>query len=100
MLSIESPTWDFSFELVNHGTVGELAGFLRSYTGLAEFAELMIGSFCGASVQVVKCDEFEDRLILRALGGGVLVYFTMVGGVTDDFVRAVLQAAAAFEAES
>lgn len=99
-LSIESPTWDFTFELVNRDTLGELAGFLRSFTGRAEFAELLIGSFCGASVQIVKCDEFVDRLILRALGDDVLVYFTMVGGVTDDFVCVVLQAAASFETES
>jgi len=99
LLSIESPAWDFCFELVSPATVGVLAAFLRRYNGRAEFAELVIGSFCGAAVEIVKDDEFVDRLLLRALGGDRLVYFTMVGSATDDFVSAVLQTADEFGIE-
>ncbi len=97
LLTIGSSAWDFDFELVNAGAVSELAGFLRFYVGRREFAELVIGSFNGASVEIVKDDEFEDRLILRARGNGVLVYFKMVAGATTDFASAVSQAAEDFE---
>jgi hypothetical protein len=96
-LTIESPEWDFVFELVSPATVGDLAAFLRRYTGRAEFAELVLGSFCGATVEIVKDDEFEDRFILRTLGDDVVIFFKMLGDVTDDFVAAVLQAAEEFE---
>ena len=93
LMSIESPVWNFHFKLASPAALGELAGFLRSYVRRTEFAELVIGSFCGASVVIVKDDEFDDRVILRALCDGALVYFKMVGSATEDFVSAVAQAA-------
>ena len=98
-LYVESPAWCFAFELVGPGAVAELAAFLRSRTGHAEFAELVVGSFGGVPVWMVKDDESADRFFLRAAGGGLLVDLTLIGGTAQEFADAVAEAAAEFETE-
>jgi hypothetical protein len=98
-LSVQSPAWCVEFEVASPGTVGELAAFLRSHAGRAEFAELVIGMLGGLTVRMVKDDEFGDRFFLRAAGGGWLVEFTLAGGIEGDFAQAVAEAAAEFDAE-
>jgi hypothetical protein len=99
-LSIASPAWCFDFELANRTVVSELGVFLRRYTGRTEFADLVLGSFGGWSVRIIKCDEFEDRLFLCAGGDGSLVDFTLVGPATQDFATAVQQAAEELDTEA
>lgn len=98
-LSVESPVWCVEFELTTPGTVGELAAFLRSHAGRAGFAELVVGMLGGMTVRMVKDDEFTDRFFLRAAGGGMLVEFTLAGGIEGDFAQAVAEAAGEFDAE-
>ncbi len=98
MLSIESPAWCFVFELTGPGTVSELAAFLQTRAGRAEFAELAVGSFGGAVVRIIQDDEFMDRLFLRTTGEGALVDFTLTGGAVNEFTTAVREAAAEFDA--
>lgn len=100
LLSVESPAWDFCFELASRATPGALSVFLGSQLGRTEFAELPLGSFGGVSVRLVKDDEFEDRFFLRASGGGSSVEFTLVGAGVRDFTSAVRQAAEEFDAEA
>ena len=98
-LSVESSLWCVEFELATPGTVGELAAFLHSHSGRAGFAERAVGMLGGLTVRVVKDDEFTDRFFLRAAGGGLLVEFTLAGGIEGDFAQAVAEAAAEFDAE-
>ena len=100
LLSIESPTWCFDFELSGPSAVGELAEFLQTYAGRAEFAEMAIGTFGGAVVRVVKDSEFEDRFFIRATCTGPMVEFTLVGNAAKDFVSAVVEVTAEFGAEA
>jgi len=100
LLSIESPTWCFDFALAGPATVGELAAFFRMHAGRTGFSELVIGSFGGSHVRVVKDDEFADRFFLRAAGGGMLVEFTLVDPAAQEFAAALAKAAAEFGAEA
>lgn len=93
-LFIESQSWCFGFELAGSGAVSELAVFLRTYIGQTEFAELVVGSFGGMAVRVVKDNEFRDRFFIRASGDGSVVEFTLVGEATQEFAAAVAEAAA------
>ena len=96
LLSIESTTWCFVFELSGPNAIGELAEFLQTYAGRAEFAEMAIGTFGGAVVRVVKDSEFEDRFFIRATCTGPMVEFTLVGNAAKDFVSAVVEVATEF----
>ena len=100
LLSVESPAWCFDFALAGPGAVGELAAFFGSHAGREAFAELVVGSFGGTVVRVVKDDEFPDRFFIRAAGGGSLVEFTLVGGAAQEFAAPVAEAAAEFGAEA
>jgi hypothetical protein len=99
-LSVESSNWCFAFNMDRPCAVAELANFLRSNAGREEFAELTVGSFGGASVRVVKDDEFAERFFLRASDGGLLVEFELIGGIMREFAVAVAEAAAEFGAEA
>ena len=100
LLSIESSEWCFAFNINGLCAVAELAAFLHLYAGREEFAELTIGSFGGASVRVVKDNECVERFFLRAAGLGLLVEFTLVGGLMREFAVAVAEAAAEFGEEA
>ena len=100
LFCIQSPTWCFDFELSDPSAVGELAEFLQTYADRAEFAEMAIGSFGGASVRMVKDNEFEDRFFIRATCTGPMVEFTLVGNAAKDFVSAVVEVTAEFGAEA
>ncbi len=96
LLSVASPDWCFDFALTSPVAVGELAAFFRLHTGQTGFSELVIGSFDGAVVRMVKDDEFADRFFLRAVGVGSLVEFTLAGAAAQEFAAAVAEAAAEF----
>jgi hypothetical protein len=98
LLSIASPGWCLDFALARPATVGELAAFLTAHAGREGFAELAVGSLGGLGVRMVKDCEFTDRFFLRAWGEGVLVEFTLAGLAAGEFIAAVVEAAAEFEA--
>lgn len=100
LLSVESPSWCFDFDLAATRVVAELADFLSSRYGRLEHSELVIGSFGSTAVRLVKDDEFADRFFLRASGSGSLVEFTLCGTAIHEFAAAVTEAAREFEEQS
>jgi hypothetical protein len=66
--------------------------FLRDLSGSNQFSKLVVGSFVGAPVVLVKDDEFPDRFWLRAAREHQLVDFTLVGSDAADLIVALSQA--------
>jgi hypothetical protein len=92
LLSIETPSWEFCFDVGARARVAELLSFLRMHSEQAAFVKWAAGSFCGATVFVIKDDEAADRLFLRASEDGQLVDFTLRGEEFTAFISALTQA--------
>src|SRR5687767_5592734 len=62
LLSIETPSWEFCFDVGARARVADLLTFVRMNSEQAALAEWVAGSFGGAAVFVIKDDEAADRL--------------------------------------
>ena len=60
-MSIRTRSWTFRFALSAREDVAQILSFLLEHTGRLEFSEIVVGSFHGASVVIVKDREFADR---------------------------------------
>jgi len=92
LMSIGTRGWQFRFALAERSAASRLFTFLREQTGRLQFSELLVGSFQGSRVLLIKDDEFPDRFFLRAIGDDVLADFTLLGDDVRDFAAAVSQA--------
>ena len=72
--------------------VARILSFLREHTGLLVFSELVVGSFHGAPVRLIKDHEFADRFWIRAFGDGDMVEFVLAADDLNEFTDAVAQA--------
>lgn len=83
-ISISTQSWTFRFALPSRNEVARMLSFLREQNGHLTFSELTVGSFHGATVRLIKDNEFADRFWLRALGDYQFVEFVIVA---DDFIE-------------
>ena len=90
LMSIEAGGWSLCFALAERGDAQALS-FLREHAGQAVFSELVIGSFLGAPVVLIKDDEFPDRFYLRAFANGHLLEFVLTADALTEFTDAVAQ---------
>jgi hypothetical protein len=65
-----------------------MLSFLQQHTGQL----IVIGSFQGAPVSLIKDDEFADRFWLRASGAGQMVEVVLAADDLAEFTDAVAQA--------
>jgi len=91
-MSVHARSWSFRFRLSGRADVSRMLSFLREHTGSFVFSELVVGSFHGAPVWLVKDPEFADRFWLRAHGEGQMVEFTFAADDLAQFTEAVAQA--------
>src|SRR6185295_15547012 len=91
-MSVTAHSWSFRFRLSARADVPRMLSFLREHTGSLAFSELVVGSFHGASVLLVKDREFADRFWLRAHGDGQMVEFVLAADDLTEFTDAVAQA--------
>ena len=94
-LCIDGRTWSFRFTLTSRNEAVQILSFLREHTGRLAFAERVIGAFHGASVRLIKDDEFADRFWIRAFADGGddgMVDFVLVAEDLVDFTEAMAQA--------
>lgn len=91
-MSITTRGWSFCFRLSARADVSRMLSFLREHTGHLVFSELVIGSFHGAPVLLVKDREFADRFWLRAHRDGQEVEFVLAADDLPQFTDAVAQA--------
>ena len=92
LMSIGTRGWQFRFELAECATASLLLTFLREQSGQLKFSELLVGSFQGSRVLLIKDNEFPDRFFLRAIGDKVTAEFTLLGNDLRDFTSAIEQA--------
>jgi|SRR6185503_8113274 hypothetical protein len=90
-MGINTRQWSFRFCLSARSDVARMLSFLREHTGRVEFAELVVGSFHGARVVLVKDNEFADRFWLRALGACQLAEFVLAAEAVTEFTEAIAQ---------
>ena len=91
-MSINARGWSFRFGLSARDDAGRMLSFLREHTGRAMFSQLLVGSFHGAPVLLIKDDEFTDRFWFRASGAGQMVEFVLAADDLAEFTDAVAQA--------
>jgi hypothetical protein len=92
LMSIEALGWSFRFALSSREDVARILAFLREHTGRLVFSELVVGSFHGHPVALIKDDEYGDRFWFRTYGDRHMVEFTLGADVLADFTDAVSQA--------
>ena len=91
LMSIDAGGWSLCFALVERGDA-QVLSFLRKHAGRrVVFSELVIGSFLGAPVVLIKDDEFSDRFYLRAFANGHLLEFVLTADALTEFTEAVAQ---------
>jgi hypothetical protein len=91
-MSVTARSWSFRFRLSARADVSRMLSFLRERTGSLVFSELIVGSFHGASVLLVKDREFADRFWLRAHGDGQMAEFVLAADDLAQFTDAIAQA--------
>ena len=89
---INARSWSFRFALSTLNHAAQLLSFLREHAGRLTFSELVLGSFHGAPVLLIKDNEFADRFWLRASGSGQVVELVLAGADVFEFTDAVAQA--------
>src|SRR5687768_15927989 len=92
MMDVKTRKWSFRFQLSARAEVARILSFLREQTGRFVFSEIVVGSFQGAPVRLVKDSEFGDRFWLQAFGAAQKVEFTLVADDLAQFTHAVAQA--------
>jgi len=92
LLSIETPDWYFCFTLPGIDACAKASSFIQEQTGRLVWTELVVGSFSGAPVLLVKDDEYPDRFYIRASADGELLEFPLAGDVLAEFTDALGQA--------
>jgi hypothetical protein len=93
-MSINAPSWSFRFGLSSRDEVARILSFLREHAGRLEFSELVVGSFHGTPVRLIKDDEFADRFWIRSFADGLMVEFVLAADDLTEFTDAVAQAVA------
>ena len=91
-MSIEARGWSFRFALSTRDDAALMLSFLREHTGRVAFAEVVVGSFLGTPVSLIKDDEFSDRFYLRAFAGDQLLSFVLAADDLTGFADALAQA--------
>ena len=91
-MGINARGWSLRFALFSRDDVTRILSFLREHTGRLVFSELLVGSFHGAPVRLIKDDEFGDRFWIRAYGDRDMVEFVLVADDLAEFTDAVAQA--------
>lgn len=91
-MSIAMAAWTFRFALTTRDETARMLAFLREHAGQLVFAEIVVGSFQGAAVRLIKDDEFADRFWLRSYGNGQMVDFVLAA---EDLAAFTVSVAAA-----
>jgi hypothetical protein len=84
--------WLFRFALSSRDEPARILSFLQEHTGRFLFSELVVGSFHGAPVLLIKDNEFADRFWLRTTEAGQMVQFVLAADDLNDLTDAVAQA--------
>src|SRR5262245_16465942 len=92
-MCISTRGWSFRFSLSSRAHASHMLAFLREHTGSNVLSELVVGSYLGAPVLLVKDSEYANRVWLRAFRDGEMVEFVLVADDIIEFTGAVAQAA-------
>jgi hypothetical protein len=88
LMGIEAAGWSFTFTL-NGPDLAEILAHLR---GDCKASELRIGVFLGATVTLIRDDEFSDRYFLRTFKDGHVLDFVLAADQLVQFADAIAQA--------